>query len=186
LWFSASSDAWHSWWQATEYVTLFLQAAVTLEALLLLSDRVRNFSWKWRAIAILALPGVAAAVVAAGHGGDHWFTQAIALNQVLGFGLGVVALLAFLIGLLMRVVCSPRSTFHAGIVSAIWLVSGMGYREYDTWWGVMLAEWAPVILFLVWSLTIGAVDDSIPAVNTAELVKQSDRVRRSRILAGLK
>jgi len=185
-WFAMDTKAWHAHWVTSEWVALVLQAAVTLEALLILSSKVRNFSWKWRLFAVLALPGIGAATFAVTHDGPHrdrLFEIATNLNQLSGYGLGVVAMLACGLGAVARIVVSPRSTAHAGIVAALWLSCATGYRVYDQWYGKVLVEWAPPALMLAWAFTINRVGDEIPALDAGELERQSERARRSRARA---
>lgn len=181
-WFTLDAQAWKTHWQWTEFCVLLLQAAVTLEALAVMAGTVRNFSAKWRLLGVLLLPAVGAAALSKT---DYpFYTTALFANQVAGFGLGVLAALASIAALMVGPVCSPRSVFHAAIVSGIFLLTGIGYRFYSTPIGSAVAHWAPVFFFLAWASLTGSMDGMVPDPDPEETERQRVNLKRSRAAIG--
>lgn len=181
LLFAVDKKAWKSDWTGTEAVTILLQAAVTCEALVMLSSTVRSFHWKWRLLTAISIPAAIAAAVAVQFSDDPRAGVRVAIlwNQIAGIGLGIVVALAWTVGILLRKVCSPRALFHAGIVSMIWLLSGIGYRAYNTPIGHALADWAPGVLMLAWALTVGRLSIAVEPVDQEALRKNTEKLTRS-------
>jgi hypothetical protein len=177
-WFTVNSSHWKLCWEVTEYIILVLQAGVSVEALVKMASTVRNFGWKWNLLGVLALPAVAAAAFA--ERSDPVFKTAILWNQILGMGLGVAVVLACVLAMSLRDVCSPRAIFHAAIASSIFLLSGVGYRFYSAAAGQILAHWSPVVLFITWAAFIGSMGDAVPHHTDERLKAEKDRLARSR------
>lgn len=178
-WFRLDTPNYWRWYATTEYASIVLQVAVSVEAYVILARQVRNFGWRWRVLAVISLPAVAATGLALDPAGQVlyvWF------NQLAGLGLGIVALTQFLLASTIRLGFSRNSIVHSACISAMWLSSGLGFRLLSD--GNEAGRWilsiVPAVAALAWAFLMRRSGEARPEPpSDGEMAAWSQRLRRA-------
>ena len=173
-WFNLDPVAYRHYWEASNWTCTVLQVAVTLEAYWFLARQVPNFAWRWRVLAVLALPGIVLAGVLALEV-DKAFRVAMWFNQVAGFGLGMIAALCAGLGSVLPLRLSRNSIIHAAVIAVMWLSSAVGYRLFYAskagWW---IAAAGPALAALAWAVLMRQSGETQPPADPPELIRAAE------------